>query len=153
MNLRIRPARRADVLKIVALEQSVFPGDRLSWRSLLAFAGSKTAAFLVAEASSGKAEALAGYAVALFRKPSAIARLYSVAVSPDYQGQGVAKRLIKTAEREAAKRAKTRMRLEVRADNKAAIILYSRLGYKQFGRIPSYYDDGADALRFEKALK
>jgi ribosomal-protein-alanine N-acetyltransferase len=154
MKIAIRPAEKADILAIVSLEQSVFPGDRLSRRSLTAFVTSRSAVFLVAEAMpESRGGRIAGYVIPLFRKPSRIARLYSVAVSPDFQGQGVARRLIEAAEATAAKRAKTRMRLEVRADNRAAIALYLKLGYKPFGNISSYYDDGADALRFEKTLK
>jgi [ribosomal protein S18]-alanine N-acetyltransferase len=44
------------------------------------------------------------------------------------------------------------LRLEVRADNGAAIALYERLGFREFGRYDYYYADGARALRFEKAL-
>jgi ribosomal-protein-alanine acetyltransferase len=150
MTIGIRPAKGGDILGIVALEQAVFPGDRLSRRSLQRFFNGRSAAFLVAEAHR---QGVAGYAVALFRKNSPIARLYSIAVSPFYQGKGIAKRLIKAAEQAAAKRGKSRMRLEVRADNKSAIALYLKLGYTQFGHISRYYDDGADALRFEKALK
>jgi hypothetical protein len=44
------------------------------------------------------------------------------------------------------------MRLEVRIDNVAAIGLYRALGYREIGRIPDYYADHTDALRFERAL-
>jgi hypothetical protein len=30
--------------------------------------------------------------------------------------------------------------------------LYDRRGYRRFGLLPSYYEDGQDALRFEKRL-
>jgi ribosomal protein S18 acetylase RimI-like enzyme len=153
MNISIRFARREDISAIVPLEQAVFPGDRLSRRSFLRLCQGKSAVSLVAEAWAHKDKALAGYAVVLLRKTSGIARLYSIAVSPAYQGQGVAKRLIEATEKEAAKRAKTRMRLEVRADNKTAITLYLKLGYKPFGNRLRYYDDGMDALRFEKTLE
>jgi ribosomal protein S18 acetylase RimI-like enzyme len=150
MNIVVRPARPEDVATVAALEQAAFPGDRLSRRSLSTFVGSKSAAFHVAKGWEGYT---AGYSIVLFRKSSAIARLYSIAVSPNCRGEGLAKRLIEAAEIAAILRAKSRMRLEVRADNKAAIRLYLELGYKQFGRISGYYDDGADALRFEKTLK
>ena len=45
-----------------------------------------------------------------------------------------------------------RLRLEVRADNEAAIGLYERRGYARFAETPDYYEDGEAAFRFEKAL-
>jgi hypothetical protein len=44
------------------------------------------------------------------------------------------------------------MRLEVRPDNAWAIALYERLGYHEFGKYLDYYEDHADALRYEKRL-
>ena len=43
------------------------------------------------------------------------------------------------------------IRLEVRADNGAAK-LYRDAGYREFGRHTGFYQDGMDALRFEKPL-
>jgi [ribosomal protein S18]-alanine N-acetyltransferase len=40
----------------------------------------------------------------------------------------------------------------VRTDNPAAQSLYARRGYRRFGRREGYYEDGAAALRYEKAL-
>jgi ribosomal protein S18 acetylase RimI-like enzyme len=44
------------------------------------------------------------------------------------------------------------LRLEVRADNVAAIRLYERHGYRRIGRLAAYYDDGADGWRYEQPL-
>jgi len=40
----------------------------------------------------------------------------------------------------------------VHVTNHAAISRYRKSGYREFGRHKSYYDDGGDALRFEKKL-
>jgi ribosomal protein S18 acetylase RimI-like enzyme len=61
--------------------------------------------------------------------------------------------LLATAERFAVKRGSSAMRLEVRADNVAAQRLYERRDYRRFGVRRGYYEDRADALRYEKALK
>ena len=45
------------------------------------------------------------------------------------------------------------MRLEVRGRNRRAIALYEGEGYCRFGRIEDYYEDGAPAFRYEKALR
>jgi hypothetical protein len=44
------------------------------------------------------------------------------------------------------------MRLEVHHSNRAAIARYRKSGYAECGRHHNYYEDGADALRFEKRL-
>ncbi|MGB6322347.1 MAG: hypothetical protein WBF64_12520, partial [Xanthobacteraceae bacterium] len=44
------------------------------------------------------------------------------------------------------------MRLEVHDHNTRAIARYEKSGYRLFGRHHDYYDDHADALRFEKPL-
>ena len=44
------------------------------------------------------------------------------------------------------------MRLEVHEHNTRAIGRYEKSGYRLFGRLHRYYDDGGDALRFEKPL-
>jgi ribosomal protein S18 acetylase RimI-like enzyme len=44
------------------------------------------------------------------------------------------------------------MRLEVDEHNARAIARYQKSGYRLFGRYPRYYENHADALRFEKPL-
>jgi len=52
----------------------------------------------------------------------------------------------------AVRRRRRAMRLEVHEHNTRAIGRYEKSGYRLFGRLHRYYDDGADALRFEKPL-
>ena len=40
----------------------------------------------------------------------------------------------------------------MRYDNAAAIALYEKWGFRQFGEHEDYYADGAAALRYEKVL-
>jgi ribosomal protein S18 acetylase RimI-like enzyme len=42
--------------------------------------------------------------------------------------------------------------LEVRVGNRPAIALYRKAGYREQGRVDDYYEDGATAIRFAKAL-
>jgi Peptidase_C39 like family/Acetyltransferase (GNAT) family len=60
--------------------------------------------------------------------------------------------LLAAAEAAAAARGCRAIRLEVHVRNHAAISRYRKSGYREFARIPRYYDDGGDALRFEKRL-
>jgi ribosomal protein S18 acetylase RimI-like enzyme len=143
----IRTARVSDIDALVAIENAVFAGDRISRRSFRHLAGAKTAAVLVAD-DAGR---VAGYCVVLFRKGNTAARLYSIAVAPG-SGRGQGRILLEAAERAARGRGCRALRLEVRDDNDRARILYERSGYRQTGEVPDYYADGATAFRYEKLL-
>jgi ribosomal protein S18 acetylase RimI-like enzyme len=146
--VHVRVAQRGDLDGLVELENLVFATDRLSRRSLRRFLASRSAAVIVAEENSG----LAGTAIVLFRPRSQRARLYSIAVAPHMAGRGVAALLLAVADAAALARHCTAIRLEVHAENSAAIARYRKSGYVQFDHQAAYYEDGGDALRFEKQL-
>ena len=60
--------------------------------------------------------------------------------------------LLAAAEAAALARGCRAIRLEVHVTNHAAIARYRKSGYREFGRLRRYYEDGGDALRFEKRL-
>jgi ribosomal protein S18 acetylase RimI-like enzyme len=146
--IRVRKAERADLDALTDLEQRVFATDRLSRRSLRRFLNSPTAEVIVAE-DAGR---LAGTAIVLFRPRSLIARLYSLAVAPQMGGRGAGPMLLAAAEAAAFARDCRAIRLEVHVTNHAAIARYRKSGYREVGRIRRYYEDGGDAVRFEKRL-
>jgi ribosomal protein S18 acetylase RimI-like enzyme len=149
----VRKAERGDVDALAALEHRVFATDRLSRRSLQRFLKSPTADVLVAQDDSAIAEtALVGNAIVLFRPRSVIARLYSIAVAPPMGSRGVGAMLLAAAEAAALARGCRAIRLEVHVTNHAAIARYRKSGYREFTRLRKYYEDGGDALRFEKRL-
>ena len=144
----IRPAAPDDLDALVTIENAVFPGDRLSRRAMRHHVGHRRNLLVVVEHDG----AVLGYALAALRSGSALARLYSIALVPEASGTGLGARLLDAVEQASADRGATVMRLEVRADNAAAIRLYERRDYRRFGLLSSYYEDGQDALRFEKRL-
>jgi ribosomal protein S18 acetylase RimI-like enzyme len=144
----IRPATLNDLDALVALENRCFTTDRLSRRSFRYMLTKAKAATLV-DVHQG---ALRGYVLVLFHAGTSLARNYSIAVSPEAQGQGVGRALMEAAEREALAHGCVYMRLEVRPDNEGAIQLYRKLSYRQFGTLDDYYEDHMAALRFEKLL-
>lgn len=139
---------RSDLRALQAFEERAFSTDRLSRRSFRRFVHSPTTSLIVAEAN----RVLQGYALVLFRSQSRIARLYSLAVDPDSRGYGIGSTLLAAAENAARRRGADTMRLEVRTDNLRAAILYRAHDYRDVGRVPGYYADGAQALRLEKPL-
>jgi len=145
---RIRRAATSDLDALVALERAAFTTDHLSRRQYRRHLQSTSAQVLAAVDRSG----LLGKAVVFFRGNSTIARLYSIAVAHGARGRGLGEALLAAAEHAAERNGAQCMRLEVRPDNSAAIRLYERQGYRRFGDYPGFYEDGADAWRYEKRL-
>jgi ribosomal protein S18 acetylase RimI-like enzyme len=148
IDVRIRPARIADLDTLLALERALFSTDRVSRRSLRSFIKSGRCALVVAES----AKDVAGYALVLFRRTSRAARLYSIGVARPMTGRGIGTALLAAAEKIARGRGCTAMRLEAQDHNTAAISRYESAGYRFVRRVHDYYEDGGDALRFEKPL-
>jgi ribosomal protein S18 acetylase RimI-like enzyme len=144
----LRRGHLRDLDELIAIEHAVFKTDILSRRSFRRFLLGRNAAAIVAE-RVGK---LAGYALVLYPPRSKLARLYSIAVAPHITRRGVGPLLLAAAEKAAKRRGRRTMRLEVHEQNTRAIARYEKSGYRLFGRHHDYYDDHADALRFEKPL-
>lgn len=145
----IRPAQRSDLDRLCQLERTCFNGDRLSRRNFSHMLRSDHADLILAE----QGDLIGGYALVLYRSGTNLARLYSIAVTPEWRGQGVSSRLLEAAEQQAIGRESAFMRLEVSVNNQSAIRLYERSGYHRFGQIPEYYEDGSDAWRMEKTIR
>lgn len=144
----LRRGRMRDLDALIAIEEAVFTTDILSRRSFRRFLAGRNATAIVAE-NEGK---VAGYALVLYPPRSKLARLYSIAVAPHIGRRGVGPLLLAAAEKAARRRGRETMRLEVHEHNTRAIARYEKSGYRLFGRHRDYYDDHADALRFEKPL-
>ena len=144
----IRPATIDDLEPLLTLEERCFATDRISrrrFRHLLTRAKART----LVEDEGGR---LLGYALVLFSRGTALARLYSIAVDAEARGRGIARRLLAAAEAEAVARGCVSMRSEVRRDNTASLALFRSNGYRQFDEVEDYYEDHMDALRFERTL-
>jgi ribosomal protein S18 acetylase RimI-like enzyme len=146
-DLLLRRARLADLAALVRLEEC-FPSDQLSRRNFQHLLKHGNADIWVGETH----DTLAGNVVLFYRRHAQVARVYSLVVHPEHQRRGMAQTLMRTAESAALARGCHTMRLEVRADNTAAITLYQRLGYVVAASIENFYEDGAKALRLSKSL-
>lgn len=75
------------------------------------------------------------------------AQITNVAVAPEYRGKKVGTGLMTELIEEAKRRGATRMTLEVRPSNTAALALYQKFGFTDCGHRPHYYlDNGEDAV-------
>ncbi|OGT55378.1 MAG: hypothetical protein A3F14_01710 [Gammaproteobacteria bacterium RIFCSPHIGHO2_12_FULL_43_28] len=148
MKISIYPSTISDAFALAQLERRCFPGDRLSLGQYRYFIRRPSAQVLTMMQS----DKVIGGAVLLFRRHSAIARLYSIAIDPAFQGHGLGVELLAEVEAYAKGRRATLVRLEVRQDNQVAIQFYKKHGYLAFGEYEHYYEDGAPALRMQKIL-
>ncbi|WP_317450658.1 GNAT family N-acetyltransferase [Phytohalomonas tamaricis] len=145
----LRPAVPEDLGALYALENICFGGDRFSRRQLSHLLLRANAYICVLYDESDQ---LMGYGMLLFRRTSQMARLYSFCVHPDVRGGGNGRVLLNALEEQAIAKGCTRMQLEVRADNRSAIALYRRLGYRVLYWLDDYYSDGCAGWKMAKPL-
>ena len=89
----------------------------------------------------------AGFAIATFAANQA--ELLTIAVSPQHRGQGIGVLLMNALDEQAATLGIESWFLEVAVDNRVAISLYERLGFRPNGRRKNYYkrpDGRVDAV-------
>ena len=79
------------------------------------------------------------------------ADMMNLCVSPDYRRQGIGEKLTLELERQLRENQVECLTLEVRVSNTPAITLYEKLGFKQVGKRPRYYEKPReDALILRK---
>ncbi|MDI5921640.1 N-acetyltransferase [Halomonas sp. LR5S13] len=154
MTVTLRQALGRDLDALYRLEQVAFTGDRFSRRQLWHLLNRAHALTLVAErgASDGGLPRLLGYGTLLFRRGTRRARLYSFCVHPDARGSGLGRRLLEALEAEALARDAEVLGLEVRADNRVALGLYQRMGFRPERWLGDYYEDGCAGWQMAKPL-
>lgn len=151
--LLYRHPERHDLDALLEIEELAFSSDRLTRRRMRHWIHAKNRAFIVCEAiDPARKTAVAGYILLFYRKNTASARLYSIAVSEKFRGYGIARQLMCRGEQQVQADRRVHVHLEVRPENRAAITLYESLGYHQFGLHQAFYEDGEDALRYQKHL-
>lgn len=144
MTHKIIPAEPKHVGQIYTLERKSFPTNSTSRHSLRRFVKIGSIYVIV------KRNRVIGECIALTRKDTTSVRIHTLAVARDHQGQGIGKAFLEFVPTLADNL--TEIRLEVRADNDYAIEFYERQGFKKYGILKQYYDDGVDALKLKKEL-
>ena len=141
---------KADMPRIMALEQELFPEDAWTPEMFAAEFAQPPARrlYLVAEAGY----ALIGYAGMMFTGGPQ-AEVVTLAVEPARWGRGTGTALLTALVDEAARRGCAEVLLEVREDNPRARRLYLRQGFAEAGIRRGYYQpSGVDAVVMRKVL-
>lgn len=143
--IQIETATWRDLNSLRHLEKVCFPKD--AW-PLLDLVGVLTLPSVVRlKACDG--ENMVGFVAGDIRRSERIAWIATIGVLPEYRSRGVGRALLEACERSLDM---PRVKLNVRASNRAAIHLYEESGYQRAGLWKAYYQDGEDALVMEKRL-
>ena len=144
--VQLRHAEIGDLDALTLLEKRCFDYDVMSRRNFRRQLVNKHNIIVVAE----MAEGVIGYVLVFLRKRSTCARLYSLAVDPEWRGQGISRLLLDKAEATLKTMDKAALRLEVAEDNVSAQSLYITSGYRQPRIRSNYYDNGKAAILYAK---
>ena len=136
-----------DLPAVRRLEQACFPKDAYDIFTLVSLALSPNVMRLKAVAD----DRLVGYLAGEVRADDSTGWVITVGVLPRYEGRGIGRALLTSAEKAMRMRV-TFVKLTVRRSNARAIGLYERCGYKWVSTIRGYYHDGEDGLIMEKNL-
>lgn len=146
----IRKARVNDLSQLLEVENACFDYDQLTRRNFHWMIRHAHSIFMVLDYKTK----IIGYGLVLINSGTSLARLYSICTLKEFQGYGLASKLIKDLEEKASDDEDCAyLRLEVRSDNKDAIGLYRKLGYQKFTEKPHYYEDGTAAYCYEKRIR
>jgi len=78
------------------------------------------------------------------------AELVSVAIDPGERRSGAATVLMTSTLRRLRLRGIRRLRLMVRAGNRAARAFYEKFGFRALRKVPRYYENGGDGVLMSK---
>lgn len=141
MSVTLREMTVDDIPAVHQLETELFPED--AW-PVAAFeselAQNETRNYWVYE-NDGQIIGYAGLCTVL-----PISDVQTIAINPEFQGQGLGRKLLTLLVETAKQRNALDVMLEVRFDNPTAISLYKSMGFITIHRRVGYYKGGVDAL-------
>lgn len=143
---QIQQATWRDLFTVRQLEHVCFPKDAWPLLDIIGVLTLPSVTRLKAVANGQ----IVGFIAVDIRRSQNQAWVATVGVLPTHQRRGIGGALLQASESGLSVGS---MRLSVRASNRPAISLYEHYGYQQVGIWPRYYQDGEDALVFEKRLK
>lgn len=145
----IRRATASDLDAIVAIEQACFDLDEAFPRRVLRYLITQAEGSCYVTEHDGR---ITGYISLLKRRTTGNLRVYSVAVLPEARGKGDGQRMIDQAVKEARQLGLREVTLEVRVDNEAALVLYTRNGFHTDRILSGYYPGNVDARHMTRPV-
>ena len=151
MNFNIEPANSSDVDALFEIEHAVFVKSDgiITRRTFLNHIKSRS--ILLVAKHGCEENKVVGYILVYVHKVSA--RIYSLAVHPDFQCHGAAKTLLKHALDMLETSNISTVKLEFRKSNTRVKRLYESFGFKQKMIIEDYYGDHETAISMNLAIK
>lgn len=147
MEFCLRDYRPADLNAIYRLDMECFePVFRFSRRAMQRFAEASEAVTVVAEVES----AVVGFAIA--EVAEGVGYVVTLDVDPHWRGRGLGRSLMAALEQKARTAGAEVLMLHVYEQNRAAIALYERSGYKTTGVSRGFYGRGLHAAAYEKPI-
>jgi len=148
VGVKIRKATKDDLIAIKTIEDNSFDWfERFPESLFLYYICKLKDGFFVLLEPSGE---VVGYTILVDTKQYAY--IFSIAILPKNRNQGYAELLLKFLAARCTEKHISKIRLDVRVDNTAAIELYKKLGYNEIKKKKNYYGNGLDALMMEKML-
>lgn len=145
----VRKASANDTAALLEIENSCFVSDKISARQMrYLLTRAKTVTWIAR--IEGRPAAYCMCFVPVRPRP---ARLYSLAVAPQYRGRGLARSLMEIMLKELKRRDYSRCRLEVETANIIAYNIYKSMGFYAIASLSKYYENGADGTRMEAIIK
>ena len=149
--ITFRQPTALDLPVLTSLERTLFPDypwSQAQFKEEIAGIGtSRQFCLAISEGS------VVGYAGIMVVAPGVPADLLTIAVLPDFRGQGIAQSMLVELESWAKEVGATEVILEVDTKNESAIRLYEFAGYEKVSTRANYYALGVDALVMRKELK
>lgn len=143
MSLVIRQARILDLNSVYRIEVVSFGYEAFSKSFLLEMLSRFPEFFIVAEKDNKIIGYLSASIEGYFNKTC---HLLSIAVLPEHRNKGIGSLLLKHLIDLVKIKHIQSIILEVKKDNKPAISVYEKFGFKIVGYRHRYYRDGSDAL-------
>jgi ribosomal-protein-alanine N-acetyltransferase len=125
-----------------------YPWSQAQFKEEIAGIGTSRQFFLALNDGS-----IIGYAGIMVVAAGVPADLLTIAVLPDFRGQGIAQAMLAELENWAKAKSATEVILEVDTKNEDAIRLYNFARYEKISTRENYYGLGIDALVMRKELK
>jgi [ribosomal protein S18]-alanine N-acetyltransferase len=140
LSVRVRKVRKSDIDRIVDIERSWHHLSHWSIDSYYRLLNDDnfTSSF-VAEIDEGEGTAIVGFVI--FHIAADVSEIYNIAVESGYARSGIGKQLMKAAIEESGRKKASRVVLEVRKSNNAAINFYLGFNFRIIGERKNYYSN------------